>query len=296
MDVESALVRNLSPKEQLVALEKEIREALADGRQAIRQIGSDLTVIRDNNLWQVANNQYRDFWQYSYDAFGLEARGVKYAMNAASAFRVLEQAHLQLPVNDSQAYELSKLDQEHQAIVWRRVLETCAEKNLGITVLRIREAVLQEKEDLKKGGATAKRIRKPKKEVPKPEATGVQIDMGSDEEQELLLTERGEEALARVQALCGEVVAAAIRAKKNDKVTEDALCKWADQEPETIRELPRYVYDRGWSVRKSLNYISQIIEGDTEVDELVLMARNRGGRFVGVHLDARIVVEIMLKK
>jgi hypothetical protein len=288
MDVESALLRTPSPKEQLAALETEIREALADGRQAIRQIGSDLTVIREKSLWQAASTEYRDFFEYTYEAFGLEPRGCRYAMKAASAFHALEQAHLQLPVNDSQAYELSKLDEEHQTIVWRRVLETCAEKNLGVTVLRIREAVLQEKEDLKKG-VPRKRIRKPK-----PESTGVQIDMGGDNEEELLLTERGEEALARVQALCGESVAAAIRAKKNDKVTEDALKKWADQEEETIRELPRYVFDRGWTVRKALNYISQIIEGDTEVDELVLMARNRGGRFVGIHLDARIIVEIML--
>jgi hypothetical protein len=290
MDVESALVRNLSPKEQLAALENEIREALADGRQAIRQIGSGLTLIRENNLWQSTNSQCRDFWHYAYESFGLEARGCRYAMNAASAFATLEAAKLPLPLNDSQAYELSQLDQEHQAIVWRRVLETSAEQNLGITVLRIREAVLQEKDDLKKG--FIKRSQKKKKDLPTPEGSGVQVDMGDDE---LMLTERGEEALARVQALCGEVVAQAIRAKKNDKVTEDAVRQWADQEPETIRELPRYVFDRGWTVRKSLNYLSQIIEGDTEVDELVLMARNRGGRLVGIHQDARIVVEIMLK-
>jgi len=114
-----------------------------------------------------------------------------------------------------------------------------------------------------------------------------------DDDDELYLSEKGEEALARIKALCGNTIAKAIRQKTNEKLTEDSLRKWADQDDDTVKELPRYVIDKTWGVRKALNYISQIVEGDTEVDELVLMARDREGHFAGRYEDARIVIDII---
>jgi hypothetical protein len=113
--------------------------------------------------------------------------------------------------------------------------------------------------------------------------------MGEDE---LLLSERGEEALARIQAICGAPVAQAIRSKANEKLTEESIRKWAEQDEDTVEALAYYVIDKSWTVRKALGYLAQMVDGETKVDELVMMARNRQGRFSCIHQDARITVEI----
>jgi hypothetical protein len=245
VDIKNALSTKLTKREQLAAIEQIIREGLASGRQAIRQIGSGFMAIRDRELWLLEGEHLRDFYEYAFDAFGVEQRNVKYAIDAERAFRALENAHLQLPANDSQAVELAKLDDdERQVSVWKRVLEICAEQELGVTVLRIREAVTQEKDDIKKEALAQEKRNKGRR------SKGIQVDM-DDEEGQLWLTEKGEEALARIRALCGEVVAEAVRQKRNEKITEDALRKWAEQDDDTVRELPHYVIDNTWSVRKA---------------------------------------------
>jgi hypothetical protein len=259
-------------RQTLAAIEQQIRDAIATGRTAIRKVGAGLATIRDEELWKASKKEFTEFTDYAYHAFGMEPRNVRAAIDAEHTFQLLERAKLALPLNDSQALELARLkDDNKQPSVWRRVVEECAKHNLGITVLRIRDAVNQEKEIGHK--------------------KGVEVDL--EDEEELYLSERGEEALARIKALCGKKVAEAILSKRV-KLTEDAVRKWAEQDDDIVREIPAYVIDKGWTVRKTLNYLSQLVDGDTEVDELILMARNRGGRFVGTHMDARIVVEIIL--
>ena len=282
----------LPAQEQLAAIEQIIREALVSGRHAIRRIGAGFLAIRQRDLWNLTQDENLDFFEYCWTAFGLESRNVKYAMDAERAFRTIEHAQLQLPSNDGQAVELARLhDEDRQIDVWRRVLEMCAEQNLGITVMRVREAVTQEKEDIRREAVEGK-DKKKTKDKPAKVPKGIDVDMG--DEDELHLTERGEEALARIKALCGDVVATAIREKRNAKLTEAAVRQWAEQDDDTVTNLVYYCIDRVWSVRKALNYLSRIIDGDTQVDELILMARNQGGRFSGMHGDARIIVEIML--
>jgi hypothetical protein len=296
MDVESVSLE-LSKRKKLAEIEEIIHKSLASGRTLMRRIGAGLIAIKEGELWQLSKEDMRDFYGYCFDAFGMEHRSVKYAMDAERTFRALENAKLQLPAFESQAAELARLpDDERKVDVWRRVLEMCAEQNLGITVLRIREAVSQEKEDLQR--ETLQQSKEPKKDEDKPPPTpaaapaapaGVYVDMG---EEELLLSERGEEALARIQAICGAAVAQAIRSKANEKLTEESLCKWADQEEDTVEALAYYVIDKSWTVRKALGYLAQMVDGETKVDELVIMARNRQGRLSCIHQDARITVEI----
>lgn len=259
-------------RKKLQEIEQVIRESIATGRKAIRQVGVALAEIQGEELWRLSEKEHKDFYGYAYDAFGLERWNVNYAINAERAFHYLEQASLKPPLNDTQAAVLGKLDADRQPRVWKRIIEQCEKQDLDITVSRVRDAVQQEQENGKKG---------------------IQVDLSDEEgEGELLLTEEGEEALARIKALCGGAVEQAIRQQKNAKVTEDAIKKWASQSDETVEALPYYVFGQSWTVRKALNYLSQIIEADTEVDELVLMARNRGGHFSGRYQDARIIVDI----
>jgi hypothetical protein len=260
-------------RSRLQEIEHTIREGIAQGRRAIRQIGAGFAKIQTQELWQAAGEEFHDFYAYAYYAFGMERWNVNYAINAERTFALLERAHLRPPLNESQAAALAGLNEEQQLAVWRRVVEECERAELGITVARIRDAVRQERQNGPPAGA------------------GVDVDLGAEDE--LSLTEKGEEALARINALCGPAIESAIRHRRNDKITEDAVCLWAAQDDDTVIALPEYVFDRHWTVRKALNYLSQLIEGDTEIDELVLMARNRSGRFVGKYADARITIEIL---
>lgn len=267
-------MEKLVTSDELERISKAIRQAIINGRRAVRDLGSGLITLWEEDLWELGENKENGFWVHVYDSFGLERRSARAAMVTERTFRVLEEAHMPLPLNDSQAAELGRLEDDDKVPnVWRRIMEECEKQDLGITVVRVRDAVRQERAH----------------EKPK----GVDVDMGNDED-ELFLSEQGEESLARIKALCGKKVADAIRQKKNIKLTEDGVKKWADQDDDIVKELPRYVFDQGWSVRKALNYMSKIIDGDTQVDELIMMARNRGGRLVGNYQDARIVVEIVL--
>jgi len=257
---------------ELERISRIIRQAILNGTQSIRDIGAGLIVIWEKDLWGLGEQKAKQFFPCAYEAFSLERRNVKAAMAVEHTFLNVARAKLRLPENASQAAELAKLVDHKQITVWKRVTEECDKHGLPVSVLRVRDAVNQELASSEEG-------------------KGIEIDMG-DEEDELYLTEAGEEALARIKALCGKGVAEAIRFKRA-KLTEPAIKLWADQDDDVVKELAHYVIDQGWTVRKSLNYMSKVIDGDTEVDELILMARNRGGRLVGSHLDARIVVEIV---
>jgi len=248
-----------------------MEEAVRRGLLATREIASILLQIRDDELWAGVSES---FAQYLADRTPYKRSTADRLIQAELVCRTIEAAKLQLPQNESQALELSVLDENRQPIVWQRVLDICAKHEVNITSERIRDAVEQE---------TAR--------AEKKAAKGIAIDL--DDDDELYLSEKGEEALARIKALCGNTIAKAIRQKTNEKLTEDSLRKWADQDDDTVKELPRYVIDKTWGVRKALNYISQIVEGDTEVDELVLLARDREGHFAGRYEDARIVIDII---
>jgi hypothetical protein len=266
--------KDLALSEQLAKISQAIRQAILKGRQAARELGSGLITIWEKDLWELGDNKERDFFTYAYDAFGLERRTVKAAIATEHTYRILDEANLQLPPYVSVAAELSKLEDSKVPEVWVRVTEECAKHDLPVTQLRVRDAVTQEIESQKEEGK------------------GVEVDL-SDDNDELSLSENGEEALARIKALCGRKVADAIR-QKRVLLSEDAIRKWAEQDDDMAKELPQWVIDKGWSVRKALNYMSKLIDGDTDVDQLVMMARNRGGRYVGSHGDARITIEIIM--
>jgi hypothetical protein len=269
-DVSVSAPRKGAQIERLLELETRMLESLRRGLDLTRSIASALLEIRTDELWADVSDS---FYAYLGERTPFTRQSAERMMRAELICRTLEAANLDPPHNESQVLELSTLEEKRQPVVWRRVLQAAQENELAITAAMVRDAVALEEERAEK------------------KAKGVQVDM--DEEDELLLSEKGEEALARIKALCGKAIATAIRQKKNEKLTEDSVFKWAAQDDDTVQELARYVIDQGWTVRKALNYISQIIDDDTQVDELVLMARNRGGHFAAKHQSARIVVDII---
>lgn len=285
-------------QERLVALrecENRIHKACLRGRDLTREIAQNLTVIRDRELWRaVAEDrgiECRNFTDYVKDVLGWEPKTVTRYMEAESCFRILEGAKLTLPENETQAIELARIEEERQPIVWQRVLILSEEQKMPITAALIKGAVDQEQEEQRE--AEAEKAAQAKRKA----KAGVHVDMGdndsSDEPDQIALSERGEEALARIGALCGKAVADSIR-EKAITLSETAIRAWAEQEDAIVKEVPHYVVDRLWSVRKALNYISNLIDGDTTVDELILMARDRKGRTTLMRDDARISIEILM--
>lgn len=281
--------------ERLSALreaEGKIRKACLRGRDLTREIAQQLITIREGELWRAVKDdrdfECRSFGDYVEEVLGWEHDAVARYMRAESTFQLLEQANLSLPENESQAIALSRLDDEHQPIVWRRVLETSNGQE-NITTAKVRFAVTQEQEDLREEQREREALAKRKRAK-----GGVEVDMGGEAPEQISLSERGEEALARIKSVCGPEVAEAI-ANKSVAITEEAIRLWGEQEDaEVVCALSHYVVERGWKVRKALNYMSKLVDGDTTIDELILMARERKGRMAVMHDDARVVIEIMV--
>jgi hypothetical protein len=252
----------------------------------MREIASALLEIQEEELWRYAKELHgyeaRSFRDYAQEFLGWDGRTIIRIMEAENIFRTLESDHLELPANESQALALSGLSQERRSLVWQRVLETAQAEQTPVTVLKVRDAVTQESEWQAEEEAEAKAA--PKR--------GVQVDMNGEQPAPLIsLTERGEEALARIRALCGQPVAEAIEQKRLN-LSEAAIIHWGEQDEETVKGLAHYTL-QGWSVRKALNYMSRLIDGDTTIDELIQIARERGGRYAVMHTDARFIIEIL---
>jgi hypothetical protein len=291
---ESVAVRPEERAAELRECEAQIRKACLRGRDLTREIARNLIRIKDRELWRAVKEERgiecRDFSDYVREWLMWEPRAVQRYMEAEATFRLLEKAKLpQLPFNESQALELARLDEELQPVVWSRILDLSEREALPITASLVRDAVAQEQENQHE--AELEREAQARRDA----KSGVKVDMDGDDDQ-LSLSERGEEALARIGALCGKDVQEAILSK-DIKITEDSVRKWGEQEdPETVRGLAQYVVEKGWTVRKSLNYMSKLVDGDTTIDELILMARERKGRLSVMHDDARLIIEIMMLK
>lgn len=275
--------------------ENRIHKACLRGRDLTREIAQCLIVIQERELWRGVTEdrgiECRNFGDYVREILGWEPKTVSRYMEAEGCFRILEQAKLTLPENETQAIELARIDDERQPIVWQRVLTLSQEQQMPITTALIKAAVEQEHQEQRENEAeqAAQAKRKAK--------AGVEVHMSdndaSNEPDQISLSERGEEALARIRALCGDTIADSIR-EKVITLSEQAIRIWAEQEDAIVKEVPHYVVDKLWSVRKALNYISNLIDGDTTVDELILMARDRKGRTTLMRDDARISIEILM--
>jgi hypothetical protein len=109
------------------------------------------------------------------------------------------------------------------------------------------------------------------------------------------LTGEGEKALDRIRALCGEETAVGIETC-SVAISERELIKWADQSDTIVKNLAHYIVDLRWSVRKALDYEERIIDGESTLSQLIVLARARGGSVTIEHKDYNEEYRVTIKR
>ena len=141
-----------------------IHTALRHGRDAFREIGRQLIIIQEEELWRDTGAE--SFTQFVLEELDWNQGTVSRTMTSARIMDSLEKANLRLPANETQAYALHPLEPEDQLRVWQRITEVSDSKDARITAQTVRFAVEQElgeKDDTS--------------------TEGVNIDMGPDDAQ-----------------------------------------------------------------------------------------------------------------
>jgi hypothetical protein len=273
--------------EQLADAERRIQQASRDTVDSIRIIGHELTRIEEEQLFEVMGRN--DFQEYVEVHLRLDYRMARAWMRASDALAILDEQKLQLPYNQSQVLELSKLTKPEILVgVWQKILDFCDRENRQLTFDVVRTAVEAQR---KKANQFRTRARF---KAPEPVKKGIDIDLsdvnGAEEIKKSPWSEDGERALNRIRRLCGNDIADAIN-EGNPKVPEKDLLKWAEQEAESVKTLAYWIVIKGWTLRKALAY-DEAIDAGTTVEKLIDLARSRGGRVNVQFEDARITIEI----
>lgn len=278
---------------------EKIIAAFRRGIEATRTMAKELLKIRDRELYRAKD--YKFFKDYILEELHWDLTSVYRVIKVAEIVQRLESEGLALPENESQVIELSKLEPEYQAPVWRRIMDVCERDEEPITLQVVRDAVDMQERRL----AQKEAEQKAKETVGGAKPKGVQVSLDLEEEVEKKgngetpvpverqrLSEKGEAALAKIRKVCGDEVADAIEGLRV-QISERDLCKWAEQGDQTIYNLAYYVVNQGWSVSKALNYEARMVDGNTDITTLITMCRSRGGRLGVTFDDARVTVEIM---
>ena len=270
--------------EQLAEAERKIQQASRDTVQSIRIIGQELTKIEEEELYEVMGKN--DFQEYVEFHLRLDYRMARAWMRASQALSLLDQQKLQLPYNQSQVLELTKLKTPEVLVgVWQKILDFCDREQKVVTYDMVRDAVAAQRT---KANELVTRARKPA-----PAKKGIEIDLGDNgaAKPASLWSEEGEKALNRIRRLCGDEIADAVDSK-NPQVPERDLLKWAEQEAEMVKNLAYWIVHKRWTVRKALAYEENAVNESTTVRELIDFASSRGGRASVQFEEARITIEI----
>jgi hypothetical protein len=283
----SNVITQKTRHEQLADAERRIQQASRDTVDSIRIIGHELTRIEEEQLFEVMGRN--DFQEYVEVHLRLDYRMARAWMRASEALTILDQQKLQLPYNQSQVLELSKLTKPEILVgVWQKILDFCDRENRQLTFDMVRTAVEAQR---KKAHQFQTRARK---KAPEPVKKGIDIDLsdvnGAEEIKKSPWSEAGEKALNRIRRLCGDDIADAVN-EGNPKVPEKDLIKWAEQEAESVKALAYWIVIKGWTLRKALSY-DESIDAETSVAKLIDLARSRGGRVNVQFEDAKITIEI----
>lgn len=286
----STLKIEKSRHDQLVDAERKIQQASRDTVESIRIIGQELTKIEEQELYEVLGKN--DFQEYVEFHLKLDYRMARAWMRASQALSLLDEQKLQLPYNQSQVLELSKLKSPEVLVgVWQKVLDYCDKEKLVVTVDIVKDAVTAQR------ASTNQYVTRARVKAPPAKPKGIDIDLGAEGNGAVskapvsTLSEEGEKALNRIRRLCGDEIAEAIR-EENPKVSERDLIKWAEQEADMVKNLVYWVIHRRWTVRKALAHEENPVNESTTVPELIDLARSRGGRAYVEFEDARLTIEI----
>jgi hypothetical protein len=266
--------------------ENNIQANLRRGLEATRAIAKELIKIQKEELYTAVGIE--DFGAYLAERTPFDQRTFHRISMVGQTCAYLQEAGLQLPANETQIVELNRLEVNRRAEAWNALLIKSEKEEVPLTVEAIRAFV-------------DKIAAEPAKPAP-PATGGIEVEMGDSngeepktkpkiQEGEIRLTEKGEAALARIRKVCGGAIADSIENGSN-AMTEREIRGWADKDDSEMKSLVYYLIDQRWTLNKAVNFISKDIQPSTDVEDLLLIARARGGTASLNVEGAKITVEI----
>lgn len=279
--------------------EAKIRGAYRRGLLATCEIAKMLAKIYREELYIDVTP---DFNLYVVDHLHISRQTYQRILLVSQTVDQLQDAGVELPANQTHVEELARLEPPLRLKVWNELLTRFEYEQQSMTAEDIKEAV--------QAAAKAVEVRQAARQK-KIEAE-VDVDMDDEEEDkdngvappakrsrardpetEVLFSEKGEAALAKIRTICGDNTADAIRRGNPIALSERELHLWAEQDDDMIRMLASMV-GPSWSVAKALAYLSEPLDDNTSVYRLILIAHNLGGIAV-VNFDNRAEITIRIK-
>jgi hypothetical protein len=282
---------------RMIALEQSEKRILDACRRTIEMtqvIAKELARIETGELFTELG--YKFFSHYVEERLHMSIRTAQRIKDISATIDQLEKEGLKLPYNDTQTAELLKLEPGRRSIVWRDLLDACETTEKPLTMYAVRTAVELDLEKAREIAApTGARVAAPPEE-------GVEIDLNGKPATEtpaperprrasprITLSDDGELALEKIRRHCGESVARAIESG-NVPLTEKDLIRWADSNEILIRNLAHYVIDLRWTVARAIAFEDRIVDSDTTVSQLIILATARGGSVTIQHNDFQIII------
>jgi hypothetical protein len=305
MNQKPLTVQQPSAFRTLEELENNIKASFRRGLNAALSMGKDFDKIKQQELYK--ERGYESFSRYVEHYLECSRRTAERLISISRTAQLIEDAGLVLPANENQIDELTKLEPERLKVVWKSVLALPEE---DITAKAVRIAVEQEqRRAVVKSQEEQKSTRSGVKTALDDKDNGDQKDTGDSDEQSapkssatkavlpdrIRLTQDGEEALDRIRELCGKETAEGIE-RGYVSISERDLIKWAGESDVAVRNLEHYIVDLRWSVRKALEYEDKIIDGESTLNQLIVLARARGGRAIFEHQDYNELYKITIER
>jgi hypothetical protein len=276
--------------------ENKIKSAFRRGLEATCSIAKELHKIRKDELYTAAS--YTRFDEYLQFRARMDDRTFRRIVNVSQVITQLQQEGLQLPENETQAAELSRLDVRMRPTVWSDLLLKAEREEKQLTTEDVRRAVeiaeqaQPEAAQPRGGGGIEVQMEINESNGDQPVTkTAAKPQPPKTEEGVTILSEKGEAALNRIRKICGDLVAEAIE-DGTKALTEREIKAWADCDDELMRSLTYYVIDRNWPLSKAVSFAQKEIQGTTDVDQLILIASARGGTCHVVFEKAEISVKL----
>jgi hypothetical protein len=286
MNKDLALKDDKQRAAKLLECEEVIRNAGRRGFQATRDIGAQLQIIEEQELY--LDRGCKSLNEYAETYLKIDRFTVARILNVTARAELLEQNNLRLPSNESQLLALKNVPIEKLPRAWQHVLDEEDRTERPLTAKTIRMEVEKVVPSKPRGG-----VKTPLEEESEDAGGNGQVVKAPQAKARISLSEKGEAALERIRRHAGDAYANAIE-DMTVPISERDLCKWADQEDWMLKKLGYYLVDQRWSLSQALKYEAQAISEQTTVAELIIMAKfsQTPGELDIRFRDARILVNI----
>lgn len=289
--------------ERLVQCETEINGLLRRTMDVSRRIGELLRKIEDEGLWRERGSD--SFTDYLQNYQPIQPSAARRMITYSRIADLLHRRQLALPIHESQAVALAELKDDAQIIeVWETVQYVSEKRGEPVTAFLVEQAIEDRKERAENtgGSSTSSTAAAPGVEEGDldgnssgPVAVAGVLAAPTPAFERPRFTERAEEALERLARLCGPEVAQAIE-KRTLSISQKDLIAWAEQDDGMIKTLAHYLVDQRWSLKDALRFENRSITGQTDISDLILLCRARGGRVVVncevEDMSVRLTVEV----